>query len=119
MKMLLLQTRPKVALMIAVRLVIFIAFSIAGSAAALAVQPADDWQVQRLLQPTDAQRAREQQGHIFIYDGVKDRDVEHAMDQGFDRIGSMMFINVKKTKKDSAGSASDVDEDDMDDAGCE
>lgn len=118
MKMLSLQKTPETVFMNAMRLVVFIASSIAGGAGALAVQPGGDWQVQRLLHPTAAQRAQEQQGHIFIYDGISERDVKRAMDQGFDRIGSMMFINIKKAKDDSSP-VRDDGEDDTDDDGCD
>ena len=88
-----------------------------GAISAEAGQQADDWQVKRLLHPTAQQRASEQQGHVFIYDSLKEKVVDRAMEQGFDRIDSMMFINVKKNE-DSGTSTTDVDADDADDDGC-
>ena len=33
----------------------------------------------------------------MIYEGMKDREVEHAFDNHFDRIESMMFVNTVVT----------------------
>lgn len=54
----------------------------------------DDWQVERLLSPTEAQLARDAAQKVFIYDGLTDRLVERVMDEQFDRIQSMMFTRV-------------------------
>lgn len=59
----------------------------AGSATA-------DWQERRLLEPTAAERDREQQGEVFIYDGLKAGQVEGALDSQFQRIDNMMFIRT-------------------------
>lgn len=118
MKKLSLQTSPKTALIDAMRLVVFISLSFIASASVSAAQQHEDWQIHRLLHPTAAQRAHEQQGHIFIYDGLRERDVEQAMDQDFDRISSMMFIHVKNTKDDRAVSTDGRGADETDDDGC-
>ena len=52
------------------------------------------WQRARLLHPTAAQRNAERQQQVFIYVAVTDRDVEAAMDAGFDRMESFLFANV-------------------------
>jgi len=61
------------------------------------VQPAStlaDWQERRLLEPTATELQREQQGKIFIYDGLKSGEVDKAMDTQFQRIDNMMFIRT-------------------------
>jgi len=54
-------------------------------------------ELRRLFEPTPAERAREAEGRIYIYDGLRDKDIEQAIDQEFDRVESMMFIREKKT----------------------
>lgn len=51
----------------------------------------------RLFSPTPAERAADARGQIYIYDGLRDLDINHAMDQEFDRIENLMFIRTKKT----------------------
>jgi len=111
-------TAVKTALMNVLGLIIFITASITVSTSAWAVQDPETWQMQRLLHPTPAQRERERQGQVFIYDGLTDKDVERAMDLGFDRLSSMMFVNVKKTK-DVSGAATEEGPEEPDDDGCE
>lgn len=101
-----------------VRLVVFISLCIALSSEALATQKVDDWQKQRLLHPTPAQRAYEQQGRVFIYDGLSEQEIKQAMDQNFERIQAMMFIHDKKATPDKAGSANKGDTGEADDDGC-
>ena len=80
---------------------------------------ADKWQMNRLLEPTERQRQKEQHGSIMIYDGLRDTMVKKALDENFDRIENMMFTRVVitdisgKAKVDEAGN--EVVEDD----GCE
>lgn len=52
------------------------------------------WQMQHLLQPSPKQLGQEQRGKIFIYDGLKDKEVDQVMKKQFDRIQSMMFIRT-------------------------
>ncbi len=54
----------------------------------------DRWQQQRLLHPNKAQLEQEQQGKVFIYDGLRDREIDQVMDIQFDRIQFMMFIRT-------------------------
>ena len=54
------------------------------------------------------------QGHVFIYDKLNERVIDRAMDKNFERIDSMMFINVQK-KKDNSNSPTDVNTHDDDD----
>ncbi|MEJ2398706.1 MAG: hypothetical protein P8047_11300 [Gammaproteobacteria bacterium] len=118
MKTLSLQTGSKAGFMHAVGLVVFIALCAGINSGVLASQQTDDWQKQRLLHPTTAQRAHEQQGSVFIYDGLSEQEVDQSMDQNFDRIDAMMFINVKKAKTDNKGSVLDDDTYATDDDGC-
>ena len=55
------------------------------------------WQQRRLDYPTKAELQWERNNHVMIYEGMKDREVEHAFDNHFDRIESMMFVNTVVT----------------------
>jgi hypothetical protein len=76
-----------------------------------------DIDLRRLFEPTEAEREEEATGRIYIYDGLRDIDVERAMRDEYDRIENMMFIREKKTDgkgevlKDPA-TGEDVGEDD-------
>jgi hypothetical protein len=59
----------------------------------------DRWQMRRLLRPTESERAREEKGAVFIYEGMKDAEVERALDEQFDRVGSMMFVGTIVTDR--------------------
>ena len=48
----------------------------------------------RLMQPAPEQLAREAGGHVAIYDGMMERDVDLALDRQFPRIESMMFVRT-------------------------
>jgi hypothetical protein len=54
-------------------------------------------ELRRLFEPTEAERAAEAAGRIHIYDGLRDVDVERALEEEFDRVDSMMFIRVRPT----------------------
>jgi len=56
-----------------------------------------DIDLRRLFEPTEAEREEEATGRIYIYDGLRDIDVERAMRDQYDRIENMMFIREKKT----------------------
>lgn len=90
----------------------------AGATGALAGQRVENWQINRLFHPTATQLVREQQGSVFIYGGLTDRDIERAMDQAFDRIGSMMFINVVATDDSGTPTSPTTDVETNDDDGC-
>ena len=56
-----------------------------------------DIDLRRLFEPTEAEREEEATGRIYIYDGLRDIDVERAMRDEYDRIENMMFVREKKT----------------------
>ena len=51
----------------------------------------------RLFNPIEAELRAEADGRIYIYDGLREIDIAHAMDQEFERVESMMFIRVRST----------------------
>ena len=67
-----------------------------GSASA-AAQGKDlrDIELRRLFEPTPAELRQEQSGRVYIYDGLKEADIDRAMREQFQRVDSMMFIRVK------------------------
>ena len=77
----------------------------------------EDWQRQRLFDPTEHQLQQEQKGQIFVYVGLTDQDVVRAMDEHFDRVESMMFANTIVTdesgepKRDEATGSVVVEDD--------
>jgi hypothetical protein len=52
------------------------------------------WQQRRLDNPTKLELQWERNNHVMIYESMKDYEVEHALDNHFDRVESMMFINT-------------------------
>ncbi len=72
-----------------------------SAAARLEVENAQlAWQRARLLHPSEAQLRAERNQQVFIYVAVTDRDVEAALDNGFERMGSFVFANVVVTGED-------------------
>ena len=66
------------------------------------VSAADSWQEKMLFNPTPAKLEMEQtRSRIMIYHGLKDVQVNSAMDHQFDRIEHMMFTGTVVT--DSRG----------------
>jgi hypothetical protein len=61
----------------------------------------EQWLLRRLNAPTDREREHERKGHVYIYDGLTDREVDQALDRHFDRIQYMMFLGTLRT--DPAG----------------
>ena len=51
----------------------------------------------RLFSPTPGELASEERGQIYIYDGMRDVDIERAIVEQFARAEHMMFIRVKVT----------------------
>lgn len=72
-----------------------VAFScVTVTAAAADVSEID---LRRLFEPSISERAAEGKGEIYIYEGLRDIDVQRAMDEQFDRVENMMFIRTIKT----------------------
>jgi hypothetical protein len=59
----------------------------------------DQWQYNRLFNPSPADREAEKRGTIVIYDGLTDVTVNRALDQHFDRIQNMMFTRTVITNE--------------------
>jgi hypothetical protein len=66
-----------------------------------------NWQMSRLFEPTQADLKSEDKGRVMIYDGMKDKDVERALDEQFDRLEHVMFTRTVVT--DDAGNARRTD----------
>ena len=71
----------------------------------------------RLFEPTPAELRAEADGRVYVYEGLRDTDVERALDEEFKRVQNMMFIRVKptdadgKTRKDPTTGAAYVQDD--------
>ena len=74
----------------------------------------EDWQVERLMVPTPAQRAAEARGAVVIYDGLEARQVANALDAHFERIQNMMFIRIHHLPPSGAGGGAVIENDGCD-----
>lgn len=61
---------------------------------ATSAQALDSFQQKVLFHPTESILMAEANGRIMIFDGVKSESVDQAMDEQFDRIETMMFVNT-------------------------
>jgi hypothetical protein len=78
----------------------------AGAASAVEASADENlqkWQLRRLFQPTERERAHERDGYVYIYDGLTDRQVDRALELQFDRIEYMLFLGTRST--DETGQA--------------
>ena len=48
----------------------------------------------RVLAPTATEERLERHGRVYIYDGLRESDVDWALDTQFERIDSMMFVRT-------------------------
>jgi hypothetical protein len=77
-----------------------------GAAEAAVQTSLEQWLLRRLNEPTERERTHERAGHVYVYDGLADRDVDRALDTQFDRIEYMMFVGTRRTApvaSDTAG----------------
>ena len=74
-----------------------LAISLVLGPAAAETTDVSEIELRRLLEPTPSELAQEERGRIYIYDGLRDSDIDHAMREQFDRVEHMMFIRTKKT----------------------
>ena len=70
---------------------------LACATVALGAPSLTEWQLDRLFDPSPKQLAQERSGQIFIYDGLTEQHLAAALERQFNRVDSMMFVNVIKT----------------------
>lgn len=75
-------------------ILLFAGGALSGAAPAMEMDLMYEFQLAQLLEPSTEQLQEEREGRIFIYDGIKESDIQLALDTQIDRIGSMMFVNV-------------------------
>ncbi len=63
------------------------------------------WQHNLLFAPTAGQIEIEKRGRVVIFDGLRDIDVDRAMDQQFHRVQSMMFVRTIVTDEEGTPEA--------------
>jgi hypothetical protein len=68
---------------------------------------AHGFQERQLLAPSAAQQRIEQQGRVYIYDGLHEDTVDRALDTQFDRVQNMMFVGIRHTTDDGEEYADD------------
>jgi hypothetical protein len=79
---------------------------------------ADNWQLRRLMQPTEGELLREARGEVVIYDGLTDKQVESALSLHTQRIRSMMFVGTVMTDDEGAPQMDDYGLFVLQDEGC-
>jgi hypothetical protein len=58
------------------------------------------WQNNILFNPNESTLERERSGTVMIYDGISHQEIERAMQEQFNRVEAMMFVNIVHTNKD-------------------
>jgi hypothetical protein len=61
-----------------------------------------NWEIRQLHAPSPVLLAREQRGHVTIFDGLPSTEVDRALDQQFGRIDKMMFIRTRHVSEDGS-----------------
>ena len=89
-----------------------------GSAAASVQTSLEQWQLRRLNEPSERERAHEREGHVYIYDGLTDREVDQALSAHFKRIEYMMFVGTRKTGSTDAANSNVQGEAETESPGC-
>jgi hypothetical protein len=56
------------------------------------------WQLKLMFEPSPGQLELEQKGRVYIYTGLRDVDVERALEEQFDRVEHMMFVHTVVTR---------------------
>ena len=82
-------------------------FSAAGQAS-IGDQP-QTWEQQILFAPSEETLRAEAKGRVWILSGLDEREVERAMDEQYDRLAHLLFVNVR-----SQDAGEDDEEDDCD-----
>ena len=62
----------------------------------------NQWQQNLVFAPSQSQLARESKGGITIVSGFRDTEVDHAMDEQFERIENLMFVGTVVTNNDGS-----------------
>ena len=73
------------------------------------IHAGDTYQYKVLFNPSEANLASEKRGRVMIYSGMKEEEVEMAMENQFDRIENMMFINTQRRTETGEYVADDDD----------
>lgn len=70
-------------------------------------QAEESYQERVLFDPSESNLAAEARGRVMIYDGLKEEDVDRALETQFDRIQNMMFINTQRVQEDGEYASDD------------
>ena len=65
--------------------------------------PEERYDLRRLMNPSPAERASEENGHVHIYDSLEINEINAALDEHFDRIHNMMFTCIHHLPPPGAG----------------
>ena len=63
--------------------------------ASSSVHAIDDYQLKVLFTPSNSDLQAEVNGRVMIYDSLKNKTVEKAMNEQFERIDKMMFVRTQ------------------------
>ena len=60
----------------------------------------ESWQLARIFTPDTKALRTESKQQVFIFDGLKDKDVDRAMDVAFERVENFMFVSTVVTDEE-------------------